>query len=344
VGLAGDVLPSGNVTATLTTYSTRWATTHEEGHAWGYNPVNTSAMGFGASQIYEHECFGHETVSGDAALCPGPKTTEANTEIFNRVGLYWKKTFAHAAALGVQTVLGTEIPLSMPPQNMPPPPPPAGATLPLQLWYSAARDDHFITTTDCDECVDLYVFLGTTGWVYSAPTPGAVALCTYAKTLANGAIDNELAVCGADKGVRIEGYAPAAGTAGTETLMQFVSPAGHHWAANGNWSAAARAAGFAATGAIGAVFTTGPPPPSPPPAQNATAFYEGIFTRLKALLGANLTYYWGWTPESWECVAHAALARAVKTRAADLTRRPCPRSLPQVGQGLDQRPQDSEGR
>jgi hypothetical protein len=86
VGLAADVLPSGDVTATQSTYSTRWATTHEEGGAWGYNPVNTSSMGFGATQLFEDECFGHETVSGNAALCPSPKTTEDNTELFNRVG------------------------------------------------------------------------------------------------------------------------------------------------------------------------------------------------------------------------------------------------------------------
>ena len=313
VGLPEDVAADGTVTATRTTYATRWATTLDvsDGQTnWGYNQLNTSDMGFGAAQIFEHDCFGHETVSGNAALCPLPQTTADNTELFNRVGAYWKASFAHAKALGVQTVLGTEIPLAMPPTAAPPPPP-AGATLPLQVWYSAARNDHFITTTACAECDDMYVLLGTTGWVYANAEPNSVALCTYATTLSNGQIDNELAVCGADKGVRIEGYAPAAGTAGTAALTQFVGPAGHHWAADADWAAAATAAGFSASGVVGAVFTTGPPlPPTP----NATAFYEGIFTRLTNLLGNNLTYYWGVrSTRMTRCPPRAAPATAALT-------------------------------
>ena len=94
VGLKEDVLPSGNVTGG--SYPTRWATTLEPHAAWGYQKVNTSTMGYGASQMFEHECFGHPTVSGDPALCPMPSTPEANDELFNRVGLLWQSTFKHA--------------------------------------------------------------------------------------------------------------------------------------------------------------------------------------------------------------------------------------------------------
>jgi hypothetical protein len=296
VGLPDDVKPDGTVTASKTTYATRWATTLEVDNGqttWGYEPFNTSAMGFGVSQIFEHDCFGHESVSGNASLCPIPRTVDDNTELFNRIGAYWKKSFAHATALGVQTVLGTEIPLTMPPAS----PPAGGSKLPLQLWYSASRNDHFITTTDCAECVGLYTFVGTTGWIYSDNEPGSTPLCTYAKSLPNGQIDNMLAVCGTDKGVRIEGYAPASGTPGTEPLSQYVNAQnGHHWAADLSWAANATAAGFSNGGLIAPVFSTGPPPIP----KNATAFYEGIFTRLVNLLGSNLTFYWGWTPEGWE--------------------------------------------
>ena len=137
---------SGNVTWA---YPTRWATTLEPDRAWGYNAINTSSLGFGASQIFEHECFGHETVSGDADLCPMPATVDASVELFNRVGLFWKATFAHAKALGVQTVLGTEMPLSMPAAPTPPPTPTTTAA--LQVWYASTRDDHFVTLTDCSE-------------------------------------------------------------------------------------------------------------------------------------------------------------------------------------------------
>ncbi len=206
--------------------------------------------------------------------------------------------FAHATALGVQTVLGTEMPLSLPPSPSPPPPP-AGATLPLQVWYSASRNDHFVTTTDCAECDDLYHFIGVTGWVFANNEPGSTPICTYATQLANGQIDNQLKPCAGTNGVRIEGYVPAAGAAGTATLSQYVNAAGHHWAADADWAPNATAAGFSLAGAIGPVFTTGPPPPKPG-AQNATVWYEGIFTRLTNLLGNNLTYYWLWTPEGWE--------------------------------------------
>ena len=182
VGKKEDVLPGGNITGG--SYSTRWATTLEEGHAWGYQEVNTSSMGFGASQIFEHDCFGHPTVSGDPKLCPYPKTNDDNDEVFNRVGQLWKTTFAHAKALGIQTVLGTEIPLSIPKGGAPPSPspppnpgpgpgpgpgpaPPISNKLPLQVWYSKTRNDHFVTTTDCTECQNLYTRIGVTGWVYA---------------------------------------------------------------------------------------------------------------------------------------------------------------------------------
>jgi hypothetical protein len=220
VGLKEQVLPGGNVTGG--SYSTRWATTLEEGQAWGYNAFPTSAMGFGAAQVYEHDCFGHESVSGNALLCPSPKTPADNDELFNRVGLLWRAAFAHAKALGVQTVLGTEIPLAMPAPSAPPAPP-AGATLPLQHWYSASRNDHFVTTTDCAECTGLYDFVGVTGWVFAGNESGSTPICTYASTLPNGQIDNRLAPCGSTTGVRIEGYVPAPGTAGTLPLAQYIN-------------------------------------------------------------------------------------------------------------------------
>ena len=325
VGKKENVLPGGNITGG--SYSTRWATTLEEGHAWGYQEVNTSSMGFGASQIFEHDCFGHPTVSGDPKLCPYPKTDDDNDEVFNRVGQLWKTTFAHAKALGIQTVLGTEIPLSIPKSGVPPSPspppnpgpgpaPPVSNRLPLQVWYSKTRSDHFVTTTDCTECLNLYTRISVTGWVYSGNVTGSTPLCTYY----DGKSDNMLAACtetppkGYSK-VRVEGYAPpgssssSSSSSSTSLLNQWMSSdQQHHWAADSDWAQNATAAGFTkeSGAAICNVFTTGPPippappPPSPPPLQDATPYYEGIFTRLEELLGDTLTYYWGWTPEGWE--------------------------------------------
>ena len=139
---------------------------------------------------------------------------------------------------------------------------------------------------------------------------GSIPLCTYY----DGQDDNMLAVCTATppKGynrVRVEGYAPQASSNTTSPLNQWLSSdQKHHWAADSNWSQNATAAGFTkeSSGPICNVFTSGPPappapaPPAPPTPQDATPFYEGIFTRLEELLGDTLTYYWGWTPEGWE--------------------------------------------
>jgi hypothetical protein len=288
VGLAEDVAPDGSVANPAAAYSTRWATTHEPGGAWGYNSLDTGKFGFGASQLFEHDCFGHESVSGDPALCPEPAAGADAAELFNRVGALWKSTFAHAVALGVATVLGTEIPLAMP-EPAPPAPPGPGATLPLQLWYSAERNDHFVTTTPCAECDGMYTLLGVTGWVYANNETGSTPLCTYAKALANGQIDNELRPCRDSTGaVRIEGYAPEGGAAGTESLFACINGEGHHWAADSNWSALAQKSGFTCTPGLAPAFTSGPPLPAP---QDAQDYYEGIFTRLVRLLGNNLTYY-----------------------------------------------------
>ena len=62
----GAVLPSG-------AYHTTWATTLRTSfNTWGYAAVNKSDLGYGAAQFFEHECFGHETVSGNTALLSLP--------------------------------------------------------------------------------------------------------------------------------------------------------------------------------------------------------------------------------------------------------------------------------
>ena len=125
-------------------------------------------------------------------------------------------------------------------------------------------------------------------------------ICTFAGALSNGQMDNILAPCATTPPghglIRIEGYAPPAGTPGTEPLTQFASAAGHHWAANAAWAPNATAAGFSAAGVICAVFSTGPPLPAP---LSAFDFYLGSLLRLQQLLGDSLTYFWSWTPEGW---------------------------------------------
>lgn len=119
------------------------------------------------------------TVSGNASLCPYPVSPAAAVDLINAVGAMWQggesealspasscravtciprphpaAAFAYAHKIGVATILGTETPLS-------PPPPGGNSPIPLYVFYSASRNDHFVTTTQCAECNGLYVLLGT---------------------------------------------------------------------------------------------------------------------------------------------------------------------------------------
>ena len=59
---------------------------------------------------------------------------------FARTGDMLKTSFQHAHSVDVQTCVGTEIPLSKPG--------PSSGVVPLNLYYSAKRHDHFLTTTE----------------------------------------------------------------------------------------------------------------------------------------------------------------------------------------------------
>lgn len=156
-----------------------------------------------------------------------------------------------------------------------------------------------MTTTDCDECEGLYNFVGEVGWVYTAPHAGAVALYTYYNGKDNMLSANATAPPGYSL-VRLEGYAPGAGSGTTTPLLQYFNAAtGHHWALTADWVQNATAAGFAPVagpgGVLGAAFTTGPAPN-----RSAYDYYVGTFTRLERLYGDTLDFYWTWTPEEWE--------------------------------------------
>lgn len=301
IGLAQNVNADGTVNYA---YPSSWSSTQRA--TWGYTPANTSSFAFGAAGMYEHECFGHPLQSGNPSLCPLPVTQPDAVELFNAVGAMWQDTFAFAHAVGVQNFLGTEIPISTPPL-------PATTLLPLSVWYSAERDDHFVTTTGCAECEGLYVNLGTIGWVYAsnvsaadlAPGTTLVALSTY---YSNDYTDNILTTGAPPDGtygfVRVEGYALATGNGSTAPLYQSVN-GHHHFAVSGStWITNATAEGFSIGSVMGQVFTSGPEPPT------KQDWYEGVLTRLDRLFGDKglLDYYWVWTPEAWEVSGLVAAA------------------------------------
>jgi hypothetical protein len=283
-GLKDNVNADGTVTSG---YSTTWSNTYRT--AWGYTPANTSSFPFGANVLYDAECFGHPIQSGKANLCPAPVTPADEILLFNEVGQLWQDTFAFAHTIGVKTILGTEMPLT-------PPPLPSGLLTPLMVWYSASRNDHFVTTTSCDECEGLYSLQGVLGFVYTDNTsvPGLIPLSTYYSGIyADNILTTGQPPDGTYGFVRIEGYAlpPGSGVVNSTQLLQSVNGKHHFAVAGATWITNATDEGFTVGAPFATIWVTGPPLPS------TQDWYEGAFLRLNNLLGDNLDWYWGKSPE-----------------------------------------------
>ena len=280
IGPSKFVNADGTVTAA---YPTSWASTSRS--EWGDVGMNSSAYFAGAATIYDYECSGHPTQAGNASLCPWPTSPQASADLFNAVGAMWKQQFPYWKSIGVKSILGTESPMPLPP---------FGQTRPtLNLYYSAQRQDHFATTTQCTQCDGFgYVLLGTMGALFSDvdAAPGLIALSTYY----NGELmDNILLPAGAPVPpgygfVRIEGYAsPTNSGETTLALLQYGKTIQgakvDHWAVAGaNWSAAAAAQGYTPSGSLAYILMEGDPTPT------SLEYFEGAFTRLKNLLGDSL--------------------------------------------------------
>lgn len=299
---AAAVAPSGNVTAA---YRSAWSST--ERGLWGFGTTPTGNFSYGAAPLFEHDCYGNgDVLSGDAALCPYPVTPAAEAEMFNRVGAVYASAFALAAELGVSTALGTEMPLSVPP-------PGKDALVPLLMWWSPVRDDTFVTTTQCAECpADAqYEMIGVAGFVFAGPGDGRVALDCYWDAAALDAWTGVGAPPSPAYGfVRTEGYAAPPGASGAPvSLFQVArnfSKAGVAGPAIDTWAVAGGAAlenatarGYTPSGGAAPIASLFAPPP-PSPADPLVAAYTATFTRLARLYGANLTWYWAWTPEAMQ--------------------------------------------
>ncbi len=53
----------------------------------------------------------------------------------------------------------------------------------LNLYRSPSRHDSFVTTTECDECNNLYAYVEEDGFVWSTPFEGSVPLTTVSYIL-----------------------------------------------------------------------------------------------------------------------------------------------------------------
>lgn len=99
---------------------------------------------------------------------------EQNNMVFERTAKMLGDAFKFAHTVGVQTCVGTETPLSKPPNPIVP-----NGTLPLHTYYSASRGDTFTTTSNCSLCEGLYELVYTEGSLLSTPCPSCVAMSTY---------------------------------------------------------------------------------------------------------------------------------------------------------------------
>lgn len=85
VGVADNVNSDGTVTHS---YPTAWANTLRG--QWGNEPMATSEYAFGASQLFDADCYGNAIQKGN---CPFPTTPAGNNAVFNAVGTLFNRSF-----------------------------------------------------------------------------------------------------------------------------------------------------------------------------------------------------------------------------------------------------------
>ena len=79
----------------------------------GYVARKTGDYCFGGSALFERDDWAPAVLAGH---CPAPTTMEGCNEVFNRTAEQFHEAFTLARQLGVKTCLGTEAPLTIPPQ------------------------------------------------------------------------------------------------------------------------------------------------------------------------------------------------------------------------------------
>jgi hypothetical protein len=107
IGLPEDLNPDGTV---KTAYHSHHFTTLNG--TFGFKAMKTSDYSHGTSQFFDRDGFGTEYMRDRS---PWPKP-EDETNLFNDMGKFIADGFTFAKKLGVNTCIGTEIPLSLPNQ------------------------------------------------------------------------------------------------------------------------------------------------------------------------------------------------------------------------------------
>lgn len=105
IGLPEDVDDQGNVRFG---YEAGVVTTRR---GWEVKPFPTRDYASGAGLLFEQDDYGPDFMLD---CLDWPKNESEATAMFNRYGELQKKVFANAAELGIQTCVGTELPLGIP--------------------------------------------------------------------------------------------------------------------------------------------------------------------------------------------------------------------------------------
>ena len=107
IGLSEDINPDGSVRSA---YHSRHFTTLNG--TWGYLPKKASEYYFGAGQLLERDDYGADYMKERS---PWPKPDD-EAGLFNDEGKFLNEVFTFAGHLGIQTCIGTEVPLVLPKQ------------------------------------------------------------------------------------------------------------------------------------------------------------------------------------------------------------------------------------
>jgi hypothetical protein len=85
---------------------------------WGYAPMSTSNYSWGSANLFESDCWAPPPTTVD--VCPAPTTDAGAAKFFEATSTMLDAAFTHAKAIGVQSCVGTETPLSKPAPPLPP--------------------------------------------------------------------------------------------------------------------------------------------------------------------------------------------------------------------------------
>ncbi|MHC4518488.1 MAG: malectin domain-containing carbohydrate-binding protein, partial [Planctomycetota bacterium] len=106
IGLKDDVNPDGTVRfSSVSSYQNTL-----RGN-WGYAAKKTSDFSFGTAQLFERDDYGPAVM---ADTLPFPETLPERNAVFSRTGGMLSEAFTFAHALGIETCVGTETPLTIP--------------------------------------------------------------------------------------------------------------------------------------------------------------------------------------------------------------------------------------